>query len=137
MGGGIVLHKNVLQIRDENGIGNIINELKLSFDRIEVSVRDIITERVIQEVALYNQKSADYQYALVKPTEQEKVLNGPRSKRKPVDVEKQIEVALQAFEGNGFFILIDDNQAESLDEVVVIRPDTVVSFIKLTPLVGG
>lgn len=132
-----MLHANVLQIRDENGFGNIFNELQLRFDRVEVSVKDIITERVMQEVALYNQRAADRKYALVQPTEQEQLLNGPQGKRRPVDAEKQIAVALHAFRTNGFFILVDDTQAESLDEVVIITPQTVVSFIKLTPLVGG
>lgn len=132
-----MLHATILKVRDENGFGQVSNELELRFDRIEVSVSDIITERVMTEVALHNRQTADYQHALVVPTEQEQRLNGPRGKRKPVDAEKQIAVALHAFKTNGFFILVDDYQAENLEDMVVIRPDTVVSFIKLTPLVGG
>lgn len=34
-------------------------------------------------------------------------------------------------------MLVDDKQVESLDDIVTIQAETIVSFIKLTPLVGG
>jgi len=132
-----MLHENILMVRDENGLGTIFHELRLSFDRVEVSVRDVITERVIQEVARYNQSMSDYRHNLVQPTEVEQRLNGVAKQQAKVNVDKQIAIALKAFESNGFFILVDDSQVDDLDEVVTIKPHTQVSFIKLTPLVGG
>jgi len=132
-----MLHENILMVRDENGLGTIFHELRLSFDRVEVSVRDVITERVIQEVARYNQSMSDYRHNLVQPTEVEQRLNGVAKQQAKVNVDKQIAIALKAFESNGFFILVDDSQVDDLDEVVTIKPQTQVSFIKLTPLVGG
>ena len=133
-----MLHERILLVRDENSFGNVYNELKLSFDKLEVSVRDIITERVYQEVQKYNQQAADYKYALVKPKEDEILLNQLKEKkRRPVNAEKQVDIALKAFDSNGFFILVDDMQAEELEQIVTIKADTIVSFIKLTPLVGG
>jgi hypothetical protein len=38
---------------------------------------------------------------------------------------------------NGFFVLVGDRQAESLDEPFEVKADTEVSFVKLMPLVGG
>lgn len=132
-----MLHETILRIRDENGLGEVYHELTLSFSTIEVSVREIITERVREEVVRYNRQAADYQrHALVKPTEVEEKLN-PEKKRRQVDVRKQIDVALKAFLGNGFFVLVDNIQVEELDQLIPIKPDTTVSFIKLTPLVGG
>ena len=58
-------------------------------------------------------------------------------RRPKVDEEKQIYVALEAFQKNGFFILIDDEQVETLEQKVLVNESTAVSFIKLTPLVGG
>jgi len=133
-----MLHDNILKIRDENSIGEIYNELELSFDKIEVTVRDIITERVYQEVHKYNQKADDYKHALVKPKQEEVLLNNQQiRKKRHVDPEKQIDIALKAFNSNGFFILIDERQAEELEQVITIKPDTMISFIRLTPLVGG
>jgi hypothetical protein len=34
-------------------------------------------------------------------------------------------------------LLVDDRQVEELEEVIEIRPDTTVTFLKLVPLVGG
>jgi hypothetical protein len=138
-----MLHENILRIRDENSLGEIYHELTLSFSSIEVSVLDIITERVRDEVLSYSRKAADSQnHALVQPTEVEKRLNQNRMRNqaeisKKIDIDKQIDIALKAFHSNGFFILIDDVQAEELEQLVTIKPDTTVSFIKLTPLVGG
>ena len=134
-----MLHKEILLIRDENPYGETYRELKLSFDSLEVSVRDIITERVYQDVANYNLKANHHKYTLlVTPKEDEIRLNQLKDKKnKQMKPEKQVEIALKAFTSNGFFMLLDNKQVESLDSIVRIKPDTIVSFIKLTPLVGG
>ncbi|MDH5324871.1 MAG: hypothetical protein OEZ68_17340 [Gammaproteobacteria bacterium] len=130
-----MLHGNILKIRDENATGQIFHELELKFDKVEVTVKDIIVERVYREVILYNQKADQVQNALVKPKDEEVRLNGKRIRH--IDAEKQVEVALKAFESNGFFMLVDDFQAEALEQIVPIKENTVISFVKLTPLVGG
>ncbi len=132
----IMLHENTLVVRDENGFGNVYNELKLSFDKVQVSVQDIITERVYQEVVKYNHRAAEYKYALVNQKEDEVLLN-KNQKKHQVNPEKQVDVALKAFGNNGFFFLIDKIQAEELGQLITIKPDTIVSFVKLTQLVGG
>lgn len=132
-----MLQEIILNIKDENGLGEIYNEMKLSFDRIEVSIHDIITERVFQEVESYNQKSEKARFSLVQPSPEEALLNTKKRQKKVVNAEKQVDVALKAFSSNGFFILVDDEQAENLEQVVTIKPDTSISFVKLTPLVGG
>ena len=58
-------------------------------------------------------------------------------KARKIDWEEQYNKALKGFEGNGFFVLIGDRQAESLEQEFEITPDTEVSFVKLVPLVGG
>jgi hypothetical protein len=74
----------------------------------------------------------------VQPTDAETTINGYKLRqRRKVDAEQQIFTALDAFRKNGYFMLIDNLQAESLDQMVVINSATTISFIKLTPLVGG
>ena len=46
-------------------------------------------------------------------------------------------MALEAFERNGFFVIVGGRQVESLDEELALGADTDVRFVKLTPLVGG
>jgi len=75
---------------------------------------------------------------LVEPTNAERVLNGYKLKAKrKIDWEEQHKRALEAFERNGFFVLVGDKQAESLDQEFEVKVETEVSFVKLVPLVGG
>lgn len=127
-----------ISIKDENASGKVFNEVKVSFSTELVTVKEIIEARVRAEVDAYNNKLPEYFQGLIQPSEAEKTLNGYRLKeRKKIDAEKQCFVALNAFGKNGYFLLIDNIQAESLDQMVVVNKDTQISFVKLTPLVGG
>lgn len=131
-----------IRIVDENNTGDVISELKLLVKKPTVTVRDIIQARVENEVSAYNANSGQQRYSLVKPTAAEEILNGKRrefklKEAKAIDLEAQIEVALSAFEKNGYLVLVDDKQVESLDQQITISKDTKIIFLKLTPLVGG
>jgi hypothetical protein len=128
----------LITIKDETFAGKILQELELEFKTEMVTVRDIIAGRVTKEVEQYNNKLPAYFNGLVEPSEAEKTLNGFKLKPKMlIDAEKQVYVALNAFQNNGFFVLVDDMQSESLDQEIALRKDMKISFIKLTPLVGG
>ncbi|WP_207494837.1 hypothetical protein [Aridibaculum aurantiacum] len=127
-----------LTIKDETAGGKVINETRVSFNNELATVQEIITARVTAEVEQYNNRLPEYYQGLVQPGEAEVTLNGFKMKqRRKVDAEKQVLVALEAFNRNGYFMLIDNIQAESLEQMIVINPKTEISFIKLTPLVGG
>ena len=127
-----------LIVKDETITGEIVNEVKLRFMKDSITVQEIIAERVEREVDEYNRKLPDYFKGLIQPSEAEQTLNGFKMKKRAVvDAEKQVLVALASFKENTFFILIDDYQAESLEEVIQIKDFMKVSFVKLTPLVGG
>lgn len=125
-------------IKDETFTGDILNEIEIAVEKELVTVADIISARVNAEVERYNSKSHEFFRGLIQPTNTEKTLNGFKMKKKrKIDPEKQVYVALDAFQKNGYFVLIDNQQAESLEQEVLLTADTTVSFIKLTPLVGG
>jgi hypothetical protein len=132
-----------LTIRDETASGKVYSETPLVFPTERISVRDLIRERVYQEVQDFNRNQEQQVFrGLVQPTETERVLNGQRPEfrlkaHRAIDWKEQYEKALAAFDANGFFILIDNGQAESLDQEFDIRPSTAVSFVRLTMLVGG
>ncbi|MEH0156696.1 hypothetical protein V6R21_21380 [Limibacter armeniacum] len=128
-----------ITIKDETATGKILHELTLQVANELITVKDIIEARVKAEVEEYNRKAPEKFNGLVQPSEVEQRLNIDRNKRnfKPVDAEKQLYIALQAFQQNGFFVLVDDVQADELDEEVLVTDHTSISFIKLTPLVGG
>lgn len=128
----------MLTVRDENFSGKVLQEVVVGFDSRTVTVKDIIEARVKQEVASYNNKLPEYFKGLIEPSDAEKTINGYKLKnRKAIDAEKQVYVALDAFQRNGFFILTDHQQCTSLDQQIQLTRNTTISFVKLTPLVGG
>ncbi|MDB5326499.1 MAG: hypothetical protein JWM57_2068 [Phycisphaerales bacterium] len=133
-------------IRDESVMGAVTNQLTLDVLDETITVRELIRSRVYQEVEDHNRRVRQANAAatpfngLVTPTPLERALNGPQAgsaKTREVDWKKQFDAACEAFARNGFFILMGDRQAESLDQTIALRHDTTVSFVKLMPLVGG
>lgn len=132
-----------LTIRDETASGKVYSETPLAFPAERITVRELIRERVYQEVQDFNREQEQRVFrGLVQPTDTERVLNGHRpeyrlKQHRTIDWKEQFERAVSAFEANGFFILLDQSQAESLDQEFSIRPSTAVSFVRLTILAGG
>ena len=127
-----------VSIKDENFSGKILQEVLVGFSSEIVTVKDIIEARVRQEVENYNKRLPDYYNGLIEPNDAEKTINGFKLRsKKPIDAEKQVYVALDAFQKNGFFLLVDTMQSVSLEQKVQLTNDTRISFLKLTPLVGG
>ena len=127
-----------LLIHDETTSGQKTNSFTLDCLTERMTVRELIRARIYQEVQDYNREQPEYFRGLVEPTQAERVLNGYKLKAKrKIDWEEQFKRATEAFERNGFFILVGDRQAETLDEAFEVRVDTEVSFVKLLPLVGG
>jgi hypothetical protein len=127
-----------ISIQDENFSGAVLQAVKVGFASDTVTIKDIIEARVRQEVELYNQKLPDYFNGLIEPSDAEKTINGYKLRnRKLIDGEKQVYVALDAFLKNAFFVLVDNEQCESLEQTVKLTTNTHIGFVKLTPLVGG
>lgn len=106
----------------------------------QISVRELIRLRVWQEVEVYNQKQGETFSGLVQPTDAERALNGGVYKmRRPrlIDAQAQYELAQQAFEQNGFIVLVGERQANTLDDTFDVATTSEVTFLKLVPLVGG
>ncbi|MEL6209334.1 MAG: hypothetical protein AAFR44_03995 [Pseudomonadota bacterium] len=115
-------------------------EMLLTLARTQLTARDLIAERVRAEcdrrlIDLDGQQVAP----LVMPSAAEKALNGVKLRLplKRDGAEAQVEKALSAFEQNAFLLLVDDDQVDTLDAPVEVKPDSVVTFLRLTPLVGG
>lgn len=127
-----------LTIFDEAVSGEKREALRLEFLTDRITARELIRKRVYEEVQEYNLREPEYFRGLVQPTDAERVLNGYKLRqRRKIDWEQQFHKAVEAFERNGFFLLVDDRQVESLDEEIEIRLNTEVSFVRLVPLVGG
>jgi len=134
------LQPATITVQDQTPAGKVLHELFLKFRTNRISAAELIAERVRQEVAAYNNRNEEamLRHSLVIPTARGDIVIDPQGKKhQPVDTETQIAIALKAFEQNGFFILADNRQLETLDETVYLHDGLIVNFIKLTPLVGG
>ncbi|MEL7339046.1 MAG: hypothetical protein AAGM67_01065 [Bacteroidota bacterium] len=111
---------NTLLIRDETFQGTCIRQQELSLEGEKASVREIIAAKVMAEVELYNRKARALHAGLWKVSAQVA----------QVDVEAQIALAWEAFQTRAFYVLINSIEALSLDEIVPLRRNLVVSFLK-------
>jgi hypothetical protein len=127
-----------LTIRDETPGAASFREWSLQVLTERLTVRDLIKSRVYQEVQDFNQRQTGEFQGLVQPTDAERTVNGYRLKKpRQIDWRTQFERAIAAFDSQQVLVLINDRQAESLDEEFEVTPQTQVSFLRLTLLVGG
>ena len=131
---------HTLTIRDEttSNLGKTDYVITINLKSRRFTARDLIRERVKQEVEDFNNKQPELFHGLVQPTDTERTLNGFKFKTKrTLDWNEQFERAIEGFQRNAFILLVDDLQIEDLDQVIPLSPETSVIFLKLIPLVGG
>jgi hypothetical protein len=111
----------------------------LAFAARQTSARAIVRARVAAEVARYNEtEEPSGLVGWLAPPEPELVLNGPRrERRRPLDVERQVEVAFEAIRRRRVVLLFNGAQVEDLDAPLTITPVSEARFLRLVPLVGG
>src|SRR5262245_28986000 len=126
-------------ILDEAPSGEQFGTRKLQIADENFTLRMLIEQRIKEEVEEFNRNQSETVFTgFIQPTETERVLNGYRLKaRRELSWENQYEKALEAFRKNGFFVIVDGHQVEDLDEVIPLRENSEVHFLKLVPLVGG
>lgn len=133
-----------LTVRDEPAIpGGEDHVFELTFPTESITVRELIRERVFQEVDDHNRRVREalpalrYQ-GLVEPSAGERQLNGERpGRRRELDWKPQFERAAAAYEHRQILVLVGDRQTASLDETIEIAHGTEVTFLRLVLLAGG
>jgi hypothetical protein len=109
-----------------------------------ITLRDLLTRIVRSEVANFEERQQQRRLLKVlSPAqislgiEQGKVDLGGSDLNQEVDVDEAIAAALQAFADGLYFVFLDEQQQENLDDVVTLRPNSQLLFLRLVPLVGG
>lgn len=135
-----------IAVRDETTSGTVSRRFTLEFPTERVTVRELIRERVYQEVDDYNRRQREGKggagggafQGLVRPTDAEVALNGFKVKKgREIDWKQQFEKAIQAYERNQVLVLVGERQTEGLEEVIEITKGMEVTFLRLVMLVGG
>ncbi len=109
-----------------------------------MTLRDLITKIVLHEVEAFRHRQEQGRLAQVlSPAEIEagasrgKIESGERDMAQEVDDDAAVGTALQAFEDGLYFVFLDDEQQESLDQTVFVNDDSRVMFVRLVALAGG
>jgi hypothetical protein len=121
---------------------------EISFSRPTTTIRELIRARIELEVERTRDKLGELK-GLVKPGPVEVALNGDRgaygfaslfldpANGGRLDVDKLAHEAEEAFLKGRYFLLLNDRQAESLDEVIDLAHTGEATFLLITPLQGG
>lgn len=128
-------------VRDESTGHSDHSTITLDFPSELITIRELIRERVYQEVQDYNARQDGSFRGLVQPIDSTPAPQRPRGYAlkpgRPIDWKQQFEHACAAFASNRVLILVGDRQATSLDEQVTLSRGVEVTFLRLVPLVGG
>ena len=131
-------------VRNETVPRTDVIDALLRISALRLTARELISERVLIECdTRLTDEGGRVAPLLIERSEKEKSLNGPIKHHVQIASgsdefrEQQVAIALRAFETNGFILLVDDRQIEGLDDEIEFSDTTTVTFLKLTPLVGG
>lgn len=125
---------------DETATGKILQSWDIEIEAETMTVQEIIMLRVEEEIRRRETEQAQAFFTQQELSGVETILNTLQKRKKadePLDPEAHGYRALEAFQRNAYFVLIGNKQAERLDEVVQLHRENPISFVRLTPLVGG
>ena len=120
-------------VRDETMAGKAIETWILPDLPDEITARELLRLRIRDEVARHNAAPAPVFRGLVSPPTPHPTVGTQRR----IDWTAQADAACAAFAHNAFVMIVGASQVEELDQVIDLRSDPTVAFIRLVPLVGG
>ena len=135
-------------LTDEIG-GEVYSVGELRLHKPVITVRELIGVRVDLEIEAHCAREADIRGRVSQDiSSHELQLNGEDKASRPSIFhtsrtgevparDRMIKAAEQGFLRNRFFILLDDRQAEHLDDPVQLDKTGNATFLQLTPLQGG
>jgi len=115
-----------------------------SSDSEQLPLRDLIARIVREQVAAFQQRQEARRFIRVLTTTeiqqgvaQGKVDMGGQELQQHVEPDSAVAAAWQAFEDGLYLVFADNEQLRSLDSELRLRPDSRLTFVRLTPLAGG
>lgn len=113
--------EELISLTVEEQVRDLLIHRKLDAEKArQILQRQYLTEADVREQSMHG--------AVKHPTEKP---------QKAIDTQMEIMKALKGFEQGAYIIVVDGKQVEKLDEVVTLLVQSKVTFVRLTPLVGG
>lgn len=130
---------------------NACDKITVSFNAPTITVRNLITRAVSEQVRLLNTQSSidlhakrlrmERQYLseqdVKELAEKGRIVFENESTQLVLNVEACIRTALEGFRRRRFIISVNGTQPERLSDHVVLLPNTEVLFARIVPLAGG
>jgi hypothetical protein len=118
---------------------------QVSISGESLTLRDLILDIVDTEVSAFRDRQEQQRLPQILTKdeiawgiEKGKITSGDREfAPQTVDLQSAFESAIQAFSDGLYYVFIDDRQYESLDEKVILQPQSKVLFLRLVAMVGG
>ena len=109
-----------------------------------LTLRELIARIVREEVRAFKERQEARKFVRVL-TEKEmeaglekgRVDSGGRETYQEVDAETAVGTALEAFEDGLYLVFLDEEEQRDLDRQVFLRPDSKLTFVRLTLLAGA
>lgn len=109
-----------------------------------MSVRGLLTAIVTAEVEAFRERQDQRRLTRVllpeeiaRGAERGKVDAGGHDLAQPVNTADAVTAALQAFEDRLYYVFVDCQQAQTLDEVAPVHAGSHILFVRLVALIGG
>ncbi len=125
----------------------LIHELQvpLSFAQESITLRELITQIVLNQVAAFQERQAENRLTRVLSAEQIEQgqirgkidMGGRTDLNQQVDPQAAVATALQAFDDGLYLVFVDETQQHSLDAPITLQSNSHITFIRLIMLAGG
>jgi hypothetical protein len=110
-----------------------------------ITLRDLIGRVVRSEVDAFRARQEERQVfraltarRIAEGAEKGKIeMGGSEVGLQKVDEDEAVAVACQAFEDGLYLVVIDGDDQREIDREIYVRPDSRVTFVRLTMLAGG
>ena len=109
-----------------------------------LTLRDLLTRIVREEVRAFRERRSERRFVhalterqIAEAAARGKVEMGGREDEPDADPEQAVAAALLAFEDGLYYVFVDDEHKQSLDETVRLRAESRVTFLRLVALAGG
>lgn len=111
-----------------------------------MTVRDLISRIVLEQVQAFAERRAERRFVqalterqIAEGAQRGKVDMGGREEDEPEvsDPQAAVATALQAFEDGLYYVFVDDEHRQTLDERISLKTETRVTFLRLVALAGG
>ena len=120
-----------------------VESIKLGFERIPATLEELIAACIKQSVLKFNEERVSKKVlqfltpkAIGEKANLGKIGFGEAYNDQQIEIDKAVNVALQAFKDGLYLVIIDETEIKTLDSKIDLTENSILTFIRLTFLTG-